>query len=85
MRLLNVSFNALRAKHGDDSITCYLGNPTVHNLGMLLFVRALTKAIGTKKVFLATSMDQLPHDFAAHFTFGHEFRIHVPDIDRLLG
>ena len=75
-------FNALRAKHGDDSIACYLGNPIVHNLGMLLFVKTLTKAIGTKNVFSATSMDQLPHHFAAHFMFGHEFRIPVPDIDR---
>ena len=75
-------FNALRAKHGDDSISCYLGNPIVHNLGMLLFVKTLTKALGTKNVFSATSMDQLPHHFAAHFMFGHEFRIPVPDIDR---
>ena len=75
-------FNALRAKHGADSVACYLGNPIVHNLGMLLFVKTLTKAIGTKNVFSATSMDQLPHHFAGHFMFGHEFRIPVPDIDR---
>ena len=75
-------FGKLRAAHGDDSIACYLGNPIVHNLGMLLFVKTLTKALGTKNVFSATSMDQLPHHFAAHFMFGHEFRIPVPDIDR---
>ena len=28
-------FNALRAKHGDDSIACYLGNPIVHNLSLI--------------------------------------------------
>ncbi len=75
-------FNRLRSDHGDDSIASYLGNPIVHNLGMLLFVKTLTKAIGSKNVFSATSMDQLPHHFAAHFMFGHEFRIPVPDIDR---
>ena len=75
-------FNKLRNAHGDDSIATYLGNPIVHNLGMLLFVKTLTKAIGSKNVFSATSMDQLPHHFAAHFMFGHEFRIPVPDIDR---
>ena len=75
-------FNRLRTTHGDDTIASYLGNPIVHNLGMLLFVKTLTKAIGSKNVFSATSMDQLPHHFAAHFMFGHEFRIPVPDIDR---
>jgi NADPH-dependent sulfite reductase flavoprotein alpha-component len=70
------------AKHGPDSVGTYLGNPIVHNLGMLLFVKSLTGAIGSKNVFSATSMDQLPHHFAAHHMFGHEFRIPVPDIDR---
>ena len=75
-------FAKIRKTHGDDAIACYLGNPIVHNLGMLLFVKTLTKALGTKNVFSATSMDQLPHHYAAHFMFGHEFRIPVPDIDR---
>jgi len=53
-------FAKIRKNHGDDAIACYLGNPIVHNLGMLLFVKTLTKALGTKNVFSATSMDQLP-------------------------
>ena len=73
---------AVREQHGADAIATYLGNPIVHNLGMLLFVKVLTKAIGSKNIFSATSMDQLPHHFAGHFMFGHEFRIPVPDIDR---
>ena len=72
----------IRGAHGDDVVAAYLGNPIVHNLGMLLFVKTLTKALGTKNVYSATSMDQLPHHFAGHFMFGHEFRIPVPDIDR---
>jgi len=71
-----------RNRHGENAIGTYLGNPIVHNLGMMLFVKKLTKAIGSRNVFSATSMDQLPHHFAAHFMFGHEFRIPVPDIDR---
>ena len=75
-------FSRLREIHGADTIASYLGNPIVHNLGMLMFVKTLTGAIGSKNVFSATSMDQLPHHFSAHFMFGHEFRIPVPDIDR---
>jgi len=73
---------AIRDRHGSDAIATYLGNPIVHNLGMLLFAKTLTGAIGSRNVYSATSMDQLPHHFAAHFMFGHEFRIPVPDIDR---
>jgi len=72
----------IREEHGADAIASYLGNPIVHNMGMMLFVKTLTEAIGSKNVFSATSMDQLPHHFAAHFMFGHEFRIPVPDVDR---
>ena len=72
----------IREQHGANSIGTYLGNPIVHNLGMTMFVKVLTRAIGSKNVFSATSMDQLPHHFAAHFMFGNEFRIPVPDIER---
>ena len=72
----------IREEYGANSIGTYLGNPIVHNLGMLLFVKVLTKAIGSRNVYSATSMDQLPHHFAAHFMFGNEFRIPVPDIER---
>ncbi|MEP5762304.1 MAG: molybdopterin-dependent oxidoreductase [Litoreibacter sp.] len=73
---------ATLSKYGPNSVGTYLGNPIVHNLGMLLFVKSLTEAIGSQNVFSATSMDQLPHHFAAHYMFGHEFRIPVPDIDQ---
>ena len=72
----------VRDQYGADAIATYLGNPIVHNLGMMIFVKVLTKAVGSKNIFSATSMDQLPHHFAGHFMFGHEFRIPVPDIDR---
>lgn len=76
------SIKGIRDKYGENSVASYLGNPIVHNLGMLLFVKSFTRAIGSKNVFSATSMDQLPHHFAAHYMFGHEFRIPVPDVDR---
>lgn len=76
------NFKRIRTEHGADAIASYLGNPIVHNMGMMLFVKSLTEAIGSRNVFSATSMDQLPHHFAAHFMFGHEFRIPVPDVDR---
>ena len=79
---IETNLKRIRKEHGADSIASYLGNPVVHNMGMMLFVKTLTAAIGSRNVFSATSMDQLPHHFAAHFMFGHEFRIPVPDVDR---
>ena len=76
------NINKIKDRYGRNSIASYLGNPIVHNLGMMAFVKVLMRAIGSKNIFSATSMDQLPHHFAGHFMFGHEFRIPVPDIDR---
>lgn len=72
----------IREQYGANSIGIYMGNPIVHNLGMMMFVNVLIKAIGSRNIYSATSMDQLPHHFAGHFMFGHEMRIPVPDIDR---
>lgn len=72
----------IRTKHGDDSIAMYLGNPTVHNYGAMLFQRFLGQALNTKHRFSATSVDQLPHHAASSFMFGHSLLIPVPDVDR---
>lgn len=74
--------NAIKSKHGNDSIALYLGNPTVHNYGSMLFHENLVKALKTRNIFSATSVDQLPHHFAANFMFGHSLLIPIPDIDR---
>ena len=72
----------VRDTHGNDAVAVYLGNPTVHNYGAMLFAPKLIKALRTKNRFSATSVDQLPHHFAAHHMFGHGLCIPVPDIDR---
>ena len=69
-------------RHGQDAVAVYLGNPTVHSLGAMLFAPAFSKAIGTRNRYSATSVDQLPHHLAALFAFGHPLLIPVPDIDR---
>ena len=72
----------IKSKYGDDSVALYLGNPTVHNYGSMLFHEKLVKSLNTKNLFSATSVDQLPHHFASNFMFGHSLLIPVPDIDR---
>ena len=80
--LVEEKLGGVREKFGDDAIAIYMGNPTVHNYGALLFQRFIKQAIPTKHRFAATSVDQLPHHFAASQMFGHGLFIPIPDIDR---
>ena len=72
----------IQQKYGQDSVAFYQGNPSVHNLGTMLFSRGFKKALNSKNQYSATSMDQLPHHLAAIRMFGHPLMIPIPDIDR---
>jgi anaerobic selenocysteine-containing dehydrogenase len=72
----------VRKCHGHDAVALYAGNPTVHNLGAMLGIGDFIRAVRTRNVYSATSVDQLPHMVAAHAMFGHQFLLPVPDVDR---
>jgi len=72
----------IRRRHGRDALAIYAGNPTAHNLGAMLRVGDFIRAAGTRNLYSATSVDQLPHMVASHAMFGHQFLMPVPDVDR---
>ncbi len=72
----------VQQRHGRNAVATYLGNPTTHNTGALLFGPSFLRALGTRSRFSATSVDQLPHMLAAHWMFGHQLLLPVPDVDR---
>ena len=72
---------AVQQAHGRDALAVYLGNPTVHSLGAMLFAPGLVRALHTRNRYSATSVDQLPHHVAAMTMFGHALLIPIPDID----
>ncbi|MCU0677027.1 MAG: molybdopterin oxidoreductase family protein [Myxococcota bacterium] len=72
----------VQAKHGRDAFGAYLGNPTAHNLGAIVFAPLVLKSLRTKNRFSATSVDQLPHMFASYFALGHQLLFPIPDLDR---
>ncbi len=76
------NLHRIKERDGADAVGVYLGNPNVHNYGSLLFGPRFYGKLGTKNHYSATSVDQLPHHFAAYFMFGHQFLLPVPDIDR---
>jgi len=72
----------LLERHGRDAIGVYLGNPAAHSLAALIYGRALLKALGTKNVFSASTVDQYPKQMAAAHLFGGGAIVPVPDLDR---
>ena len=73
---------AIRTEHGNDSVAVYLGNPGAHNLGSLLYGRALYKALATHNIYTAGTVDQVPKHFSSGYLFGDGLTIPIPDLDR---
>jgi anaerobic selenocysteine-containing dehydrogenase len=69
-------------RHGRDAVAMYLGNPNVHNLAGTLYNRVLIQALGTKNVYSASTVDQMPKQVSAGLMFGTALSIPIPDIDR---
>ncbi|MFT6050721.1 MAG: anaerobic selenocysteine-containing dehydrogenase [Halioglobus sp.] len=64
------------------AIGIYMGNPTVHNYGMMTHQSNLYRHFRTNNRFSATSVDQLPHHLTSLWLFGHKTLFPIPDIDR---
>ena len=73
---------AVVAEHGPDAVAVYIGNPNAHNYANTLAIRPLVKALRTKNVYSASTVDQMPKHVACGLVFGHPLAIPVPDIDR---
>ncbi|MDQ1374385.1 MAG: hypothetical protein QOJ09_1723, partial [Actinomycetota bacterium] len=69
-------------QHGRDAVAVYLGNPSVHNLSGSLFGRFVIRALGTKNVFSASTVDQRPKEVSSGLMFGTMISWPVPDLDR---
>ncbi|MDX3663333.1 molybdopterin oxidoreductase family protein [Streptomyces sp. ID05-26A] len=65
-----------------NSVALYLGNPVVHSLAGGLYAGPLRKALGSRNVFTASTVDQMPKHVQVGHVFGGIFSIPVPDIDR---
>jgi anaerobic selenocysteine-containing dehydrogenase len=70
------------ASHGADSVALTLGNPVVHKAALLLYAPRLGRALGSKNVFSASTLDQMPKHLSCGLMFGEFLSIPVPDIER---
>jgi anaerobic selenocysteine-containing dehydrogenase len=65
-----------------NAVGAYLGNPNVHNLSSEVYLKVLVKAIGSRNVYSASTLDQFPKQAASALMFGHGLSVPVPDLDR---
>ncbi len=73
---------AIQQAHGRDAVAVSVGNPSAHKMGLLLYFGRLAKALGTKNVVSASTLDQMPKQLSSGLMFGHWLSVPVPDIER---
>ena len=69
-------------RHGRQSLAIYLGNPTFHTMGGILYRVPLAQSLGTPNVYSASTIDQMPKQVACGHLLGNPMAIAVPDLDR---
>jgi anaerobic selenocysteine-containing dehydrogenase len=72
----------IMARDGRDAIALVVGNPAAHKLGLLLYFARLARALRTRNVFSASTLDQMPKQLSSGLMFGNWFSVPVPDITR---
>lgn len=73
---------AILERHGRDAAGVVFGNPSAHKIGLLLYTARLARALGTRNVFSASTLDQMPKQLSSGLMFGHWLSIAVPDLVR---
>jgi anaerobic selenocysteine-containing dehydrogenase len=73
---------AVHKAHGANSVAAYLGNPSVHNYGVMTSASNFLGPLKTRSRYSATSVDQLPHQLLAMWMYGHQLMVPITDIDR---
>lgn len=69
-------------QHGADAVALSVGNPTAHKMALLLYFARLARALGSKNVYSASTLDQMPKQLSSGWMFGHWLSVAVPDIER---
>ncbi|MCH9728102.1 MAG: molybdopterin-dependent oxidoreductase [Actinomycetia bacterium] len=70
------------ADHGGASVGVYLGNPNAHTVAGALYPPLIIRGLGTRQVYSASTLDQMPKHVALGLMFGSPVAFTVPDLDR---
>ena len=77
---LAVAATGLRDALG--GVGVYLGNPNAHTIAGALYAPQLIRALKTRQVYSASTLDQMPKQVACGYLFGNPFAFTLPDLDR---
>jgi anaerobic selenocysteine-containing dehydrogenase len=69
-------------RHGPHAVGIVLGNPNVHTMAGALYPPVLIAGLGTRSLFTASTVDQMPKHVACGLLYGDANAIPVPDLDR---
>jgi anaerobic selenocysteine-containing dehydrogenase len=67
---------------GGASVAVYLGNPNAHTIAGSLYGPVVIKSLGTRQVFSASTLDQMPKHVSCGYLYGNPVAFTVPDLDR---
>ena len=69
-------------RHGRDAVAVYLGNPSAHSMQLAIYNQVFLRGLGTRNIYSASTVDQMPKQVAVGLMFGTVLSSPVPDIDR---
>lgn len=75
-------FSRVLATHGRQALAVLLGNPVTHHLTPALYLRSLIRAAGTRNLFSASTVDQMPQHVVSGLLWGDPNAFPIPDLDR---
>lgn len=68
-------------RYGPHAVGVVLGNPNVHTMAGALYPTVLLSSLGTRSVFTASTVDQMPKHVSSGLLYGDANAIPVPDLD----
>lgn len=72
----------IREQYGPQSVGVFIGEPTGHNLGALLYTTLFMRALGTPRAFSSATMDQFPKNVTLKLMYGDGWMFVIPDVKR---
>ncbi len=73
-RLVHHGLSRVIENHDRDAVAVYFGNPTFHTMAGFMYREALARALNTRNVYSASTIDQIPKHISTGFMFGDPFR-----------
>ncbi|MEU8270900.1 molybdopterin-dependent oxidoreductase, partial [Sphaerisporangium sp. NPDC049002] len=68
--------------YGRDAVAAYFGNPTFHTMAGFMYRMPLSQSLGTRNIYSAGTIDQMPKHVSCGYMFGNAMAFPVPDLDR---